>query len=149
MTGAPPVGGFTYSRGCRHGSVQNALRPRIVQLPEWSCDRDSHYHWKEMTLQSHGLEGRRKGRRGGMGGEEEREGRRNGRGGGKGGGGKGGRGGGEGGGIRDCLGRQRHVINTVSFPCGLGMRHLEPTCDICEVKVISFTLVAPLVLRHL
>ena len=30
-----------------------------------------------------------------------------------------------------------------------GMRHLEPTCDICEVKIISFTLVASLVLRHL
>ena len=101
MTGAPPVGGFTYSRGCRHGSVQNALRPRIVQLPEWSSDRDSHYHWREMTLQPHGLEGRRKERREERGGEEEKgeeegEGRRKrerrkGR-----GGGKRGRGGGEG-----------------------------------------------------
>ena len=125
MTGVPPVGGFTYSRGCRHGSVQNALRPRIVQLPEWSCDRDSHYHWKEMTLQSHGLEGRRKGRRGGMGGEEEWEGRRKRR--------RGKRerrkrriGRRRRGRNKRLLGRQLHVINTVSFPCGLGTRHLEP-----------------------
>ena len=77
-----------------------------------------------MTLQSHGLEGRRKGRRGGMGGEEEWEGRRKRR-----------RGkrerrkrriGRRWGRNKRLLGRQLHVINTVSFPCGLGTRHLEP-----------------------
>ena len=88
MTGAPPVEELTYSRDCRHGSVQNALHPRIVQLPEWSCDRDSHCHWREMTLQSHGLgiggrggreKGREKGRKG-EGRRKEREGERKGEG---------------------------------------------------------------------
>ena len=94
MTGALPVEGLTYSRGCRHGSVQSALHPRIVQLPEWSSDRDSHCHWKEMTLQSHGLG------RGGRGREGERVTQ------------------------YDSKRLHTYNLTTASFPSGLGMGQL-------------------------